>query len=270
MVATNSVAERTSNVSAGTSVFAMIVLEKPLSKVYPEIDIVTTPTGKPVAMVHSNNCTSDIDAWVAIFHEFTTLLDVEISQSELYGLLYKRALQGDSDGGGLLAYNYLSGEHITHFEEGRPMFVRSPKSHFTLANFIRTHLFASLGALKIGLEILFEKEQVEIDQILGHGGFFKTEEVGQRILAAAMNVPVSLMDTAGEGGPWGISLLANYMLYREKSEALETYLANRVFSREESTTIVPEQKDIDGFTVFMDRYKKGLAIEKTAVESLRE
>ena len=270
MVATNSVAERTSNVSAGTSIFAMIVLEKPLSKVYPEIDIVTTPTGKPVAMVHSNNCTSDIDAWVGLFHEFSTLLDVEIGQSELYGLLYKLALQGDSDGGGLLAYNYLSGEHITHFEEGRPMFVRSPKSHFTLANFIRTHLFASLGALKIGLEILFEKEQVEIDQILGHGGFFKTEEVGQRILAAAMNVPVSLMDTAGEGGPWGISLLANYMLYREKNEALETYLANRVFSREESTTIVPEQKDIDGFTVFMDRYKKGLAIEKTAVELLRE
>ncbi|MCA9872350.1 MAG: hypothetical protein KC441_01815, partial [Anaerolineales bacterium] len=176
MVATNSVAERTGNVSAGTSVFAMIVLEKALSQVYPEIDMVTTPTGKPVAMVHSNNCTSDINAWVDLFRQFTDALGVEVSQSQLFELLYQQALVGDADGGGLMAYNYLSGEHITHLEEGRPLFIRTPESHFTLANFIRTHLFSSLGALKIGMDILFENEQVEIDQILGHGGFFKTKD----------------------------------------------------------------------------------------------
>ncbi|HEY3473197.1 MAG TPA: FGGY-family carbohydrate kinase, partial [Anaerolineales bacterium] len=206
MVATNSVAERTGNVSAGTSVFAMIVLEKALSKLYPEIDMVTTPTGKPVAMVHSNNCTSDLNAWVDLFQEFMQALGVETSESKLYETLYQKALTGDADGGGLLAYNYVSGEHITHLEEGRPLFVRTPESHFTLANFMRTHLFSSLGALKIGMDILFEQEQVKIDQLLGHGGFFKTKEVGQRIMAAAMNVPVSVMETAGEGGAWGIAL----------------------------------------------------------------
>src|SRR5262245_32766388 len=186
MVATNSVAERTGNVSAGTSVFAMIVLEKELSKLYPEIDMVTTPTGKPVAMVHSNNCTTDLNAWVELFQEFTKALGVEMSESKLFETLYQQALRGDSDGGGLLAYNYFSGEHITHLEEGRPLFVRTPESRFTLANFMRVHLFSSLGALKIGLEI-FEKEQVKIDRVLGHGGFFKTKEVGQKIMAAAMN-----------------------------------------------------------------------------------
>jgi len=203
MVATNSVAARTGNVSAGTSVFAMIVLEKALSKVYPEIDMVTTPTGKPVAMVHSNNCTSDLNAWVNIFSEFTQLLGLELEPSELFELLYKQALKGDPDGGGLLVYNYLSGEHITHLDEGRPLFVRTPESRFTLSNFMRVHLFSALGALKIGLEILFGQEQVKVDQVLGHGGFFKTEEVGQKMMAAAMNVPVSVMETAGEGGAWG-------------------------------------------------------------------
>ncbi|MBE2223545.1 MAG: FGGY-family carbohydrate kinase, partial [Anaerolineae bacterium] len=197
MVATNSVAVRTGNVSAGTSVFAMIVLEKALSKLYPEIDMVTTPAGKPVAMVHSNNCTSDLNAWVGLFREFTEALGVEIDQSKLFEMLYQKALAGDADGGGLLAYNYLSGEHITHLEEGRPLFVRTPESKFTLANFMRVHLFSSLGALKIGLDILFEQEQVEIDQILGHGGFFKTPVVGQKMMATAMNVPVSVMETAG-------------------------------------------------------------------------
>jgi len=200
MVATNSVAVRTGNVSAGTSVFAMIVLEKALSKLYPEIDMVTTPTGKPVAMVHSNNCTSDLNAWVDIFQEFTQVLGVDVGESQLYEMLYKQGLSGDADAGGLLAFNYVSGEHITHLEEGRPLFVRTPESRFTLANFIRTHLFSSLGALKIGMDILFEQEKVKLDQLLGHGGFFKTEEVGQRMMAAAMNVPVSVMETAGEGG----------------------------------------------------------------------
>jgi sugar (pentulose or hexulose) kinase len=269
MVATNSVAERTGNVSAGTSVFAMIVLEKALSKLYPEIDMVTTPTGKPVAMVHSNNCTSDLNAWVDLFQEFTNALGVEISESRLYEMLYKKALTGDADGGGLLAYSYLSGEHITHLEEGRPLFVRTPESRFTLSNFMRVNLFSSLGALKIGLDILFEQEKVQIDQILGHGGFFKTKEVGQRIMAAAMNVPVSVMETASEGGAWGIALLASYMLHQAPNEPLEAYLSDKVFAGQNGSMIAPDPKDVDGFAVFMERYKRGLVIERAAVDGLR-
>jgi sugar (pentulose or hexulose) kinase len=269
MVATNSVAVRTGNVSAGTSVFAMIVLEKALSKLYPEIDMVTTPTGKPVAMVHSNNCTSDLNAWVDVFQEFTRLLGVDISESKLYETLYQKALAGDADGGGLLAYNYVSGEHITHLEEGRPLFVRTPESRFTLANFMRVHLFSSLGALKIGMDILFEQEKVKLDQLLGHGGFFKTKEVGQKIMAAAMNVPVSVMETAGEGGAWGIALLASYMLNKSENEPLDTYLSDKVFAGENGTTIAPDSKDVDGFVTFMERYKKGLVIERVAVDGLR-
>ena len=268
MVATNSVAVRTGNVSAGTSVFAMIVLEKELSKLYPEIDMVTTPTGKPVAMVHSNNCTSDLNAWVDVFQEFTQVLGVNISESQLYELLYQKALAGDADAGGLLAYNYVSGEHITHMEEGRPLFVRTPESHFTLANFIRANLFSSLGALKIGMDILFEQEKVMLDQLLGHGGFFKTKEVGQKMMAAAMNVPVSVMETAGEGGAWGIALLTAYMLNKQ-NEPLEAYLSDKVFAGGDAITIAPDQKDVDGFAAFMDRYKKGLGIERAAVDGLR-
>ncbi len=268
MVATNSVAERTGNVSAGTSVFAMIVLEKPLSKVYPEIDMVTTPTGKPVAMVHSNNCTSDINAWVELFQEFANAIGMEINQSKLFEMLYQKALTGDADGGGLLAYNYFSGEPITHLEEGRPLFVRTPESHFTLSNFMRAHLFSALGTLKIGLDILFEQEQVKIDRIFGHGGFFKTKEVGQRFMAAAMNVPVSVMETAGEGGAWGIALLASYMIHKGMHETLEAYLSNSVFAMEKGSTATPDQRDVDGFTAFMERYKKGLVIEKAAVNAL--
>ncbi|HEX2992962.1 MAG TPA: FGGY-family carbohydrate kinase [Anaerolineales bacterium] len=269
MVATNSVAERTGNVSAGTSVFAMIVLEKDLSKLYPEIDMVTTPTGKPVAMVHSNNCTSDLNAWVDLFQEFTRVLGVDIPESQLYETLFKQGLLGDADGGGLLAYNYVSGEHITHLEEGRPLFVRTPESRFNLSNFMRVHLFSALGALKIGLDILFEQEQVKIDQILGHGGFFKTKDVGQKIMAAALNVPVSVMETAGEGGAWGIALLASYMLRKSENEPLEAYLASRVFAGESGTTIAPDPADVDGFTAFMERYKRGLPIERAAVDGLR-
>lgn len=269
MVATNSVASRTGNVSAGTSVFAMIVLEEALSKLYPEIDMVTTPTGKPVAMVHSNNCTSDLNAWVDIFQEFTQTLGMDVSESTLYEALYRKALTGDADGGGLLAYNYVSGEHITHLEEGRPLFVRTPESRFNLSNFMRVHLFSSLGALKIGMNILFEQEKVKLDQLLGHGGFFKTKEVGQRIMAAAMNVPVSVMETAGEGGAWGIALLASYMMHKSANEPLEVYLSERVFAGQNSITLAPDKKDVDGFTAFMERYKKGLVIERTAVEGLR-
>jgi sugar (pentulose or hexulose) kinase len=269
MVATNSIAERTGNVSAGTSVFAMIVLEKALSKLYPEIDMVTTPAGKPVAMVHSNNCTSDLNAWVDLFQEFTQALGVEISQSRLFEMLYQQGLTGDADGGGLLAYNYVSGEHITHLEEGRPLFVRTPESRFTLSNFMRVHLFSALGALKIGLDILFEQEQVKIDQVLGHGGFFKTKEVGQKIMAAAMNVPVSVMATAGEGGAWGMAILAAYLLHKTERERLETYLSDQVFAGEQGMTIAPDPADVEGFAEFMERYKKGLVIERAAVDGLR-
>jgi sugar (pentulose or hexulose) kinase len=270
MVATNSVAERTGNVSAGTSVFAMIVLEKALSKLYPEIDMVTTPTGKPVAMVHSNNCTSDLNAWVDLFAEFTNALGVEISESKLYEMLYQKALTGDADGGGLLAYSYLSGEHITQLAEGRPLFVRTPESRFTLSNFMRVNLFSALGALKIGMDILFEQEKVKIYQLLGHGGFFKTEGVGQKVMAAAMNVPVSVMETAGEGGAWGIALLASYMLNKAENEPLEAYLSSKVFAGQQGSTLAPDQADVDGFTTFMERYKKGLVIERTAVDALRQ
>jgi sugar (pentulose or hexulose) kinase len=269
MVATNSVAERTGNVSAGTSVFAMIVLEKKLSKLHPEIDMVTTPSGKPVAMAHSNTCTSDLDAWIGLFREFVDALGVEISQSKLFEMLYKKALTSDADGGGLLAYNYFSGEPITQLEEGRPLFVRMPDSRFSLSNFMRTHLFSALGTLKIGLDILFEQEQVKIDRVLGHGGFFKTEEVGQKMMAAAVNVPVSVMETAGEGGAWGIALLASYMLHQEEKEPLETYLSNKVFAADNSITIAPDQRDVQGFATFMERYKKGLSIERTAVDTLK-
>ncbi|MCS6835423.1 MAG: FGGY-family carbohydrate kinase [Anaerolineae bacterium] len=268
MVATNSVAVRTGNVSAGTSVFAMIVLEKPLAQLHAEIDLVTTPSGAAVAMVHSNNCTSDLNAWVDVFAEFTRALGLDVPQGRLYELLYRQALLGDADGGGLLAYNYLSGEHITHFEEGCPLFVRRPDSRFTLANFMRVHLFSALGALKIGLDILFEQEQVRIDRIFGHGGFFKTPEVGQRIMAAAMNVPVAVTESAGEGGAWGIALLAAYMLRKTTGETLEDYLAQRVFLGKQGTTIAPDPQDVAGFMNFMARYQRGLSIERAAVDVL--
>jgi sugar (pentulose or hexulose) kinase len=269
MVATNSVAERTGNVSAGTSVFAMIVLEKDLSKLHPEIDMVTTPSGKPVAMAHTNTCTSDLDAWIGLFREFVDALGVEISQSTLFETLYKKALTGDADAGGLLAYNYFAGEPITHVEEGRPLLVRTPESRFSLSNFMRVHLFSALGTLKLGMDILFEQEQVRLDKLLGHGGFFKTAEVGQKMMAAAMNVPVSVMETAGEGGAWGIALLASYLLRKKENEPLEAYLSNKVFLGDKSTTIAPDPGDVAGFTAFMERYKEGIAIEKAAVDALK-
>jgi sugar (pentulose or hexulose) kinase len=270
MVATNSIAPRTGNVSAGTSVFALIVLEKPLSKVYPEIDIVTTPVGKPVAMVHSNIGTSDLNAWIGLLGEFSGALGVEISQSALFEMLYRRALSedGDADCGGLLAYNYLSGEHITHMEEGRPLFVRTPESRFTLSNFMRVHLFSALGALKIGMDLLVEQEGVELDSLLGHGGLFKTAEAGQKVMAAAIGVPVSVMETAGEGGAWGSALLAAYMVGRAADEPLEAFLSNRVFAGENVVTIAPDKRYAAGFALFMERYKRGLEIERTAVECL--
>lgn len=268
MAATNSVAQRTGNVSAGTSVFAMIVLEKELSKVYPEIDLVTTPSGNLVAMVHCQNCTSDLNAWVGLFKEFAETFGVEVDMNKLFGTLYNKALEGDADCGGLLAYNYFSGEHITDFVEGRPLFVRSANDNFNLANFMRVHLFTALGALKVGLDILLKGEAVKVDQILGHGGLFKTKGVGQKILAAAMNAPVSVMETAGEGGAWGIALLASYMLNKAEGETLDDYLKEKVFVGQKSECMEPDAADVAGFETFIERYKKGLAIERAAVDNL--
>ncbi len=269
MVATNSVAPRTGNVSAGTSVFAMIVLEKAMSKVHPEIDMVTTPTGKPVAMVHCNNCTSDLNAWVKLFGEFAEAMGLKADAGQLYGTLYRKALEADADCGDLLAYNYFSGEHITGFEEGRPLFARTPESRFTLANFMRAHLYSALASLKIGLNILLDEEHVQVDQILGHGGLFKTKGVGQRIMAAAMNVPVAVMETAGEGGAWGIALLAGYMADRRDGETLEAYLADRIFAGKLGECVAPEQADVDSFNAFIARYTAGLPIERAAVECMK-
>ena len=269
MAATNSVRVRTGNVSAGTSVFAMIVLEKNLSKVYPEIDMVTTPSGHPVAMVHCQNCTSDLNAWVNLFREFAQTFGMEISTNDLFGKLYNKALEGDADCGGLLAYNYFSGEHVTGFNEGRPVFTRTPDAKFNLANFMRVNLFTSLGALKVGLDILMKEEHVQVDQILGHGGLFKTKGVGQKILAGAIDAPVSVMETAGEGGAWGIALLASYMINKEENETLEDYLDAKVFAGNAGTKMDPDPADVAGFEVFTERYKKGLPIERAAVESLK-
>jgi sugar (pentulose or hexulose) kinase len=268
MTATNSVAVKTGNVSAGTSVFAMVVLEKELSKVYHEIDLVTTPYGDLVAMVHCNNCTSDLNAWVSIFGEFADAIGIKLNSNELFGTLYRKALQGDADAGGLLAFNYLSGEHITGFSKGCPLFVRTPDSHFTLANFMRVNLMTSLAVLKTGLDILTEQEKVQIQEMYAHGGLFKTAGVGQRIMAAAMNAPVSVMKTAGEGGPWGMAVLASYMLHKGPEESLSSFLATRVFADNTGTKLDPIPEDVEGYQAFMKRYQRGLAIERAAVDSL--
>lgn len=268
MVATNSVAVRTGNVSAGTSVFAMAVLEKDLTKPYEEIDLVTTPAGDLVAMVHCNNCTSDLNAWVNLFREFAESMGMTADMNQIFGTLYNKALEGDSDCGGLLAYNYFSGEHITGFNEGRPLFVRKPDSKFNLANFMRVHLYTSLGALKTGMNILLKKEHVALDRMMGHGGLFKTKGVGQRILAGAIDTPVYVMETAGEGGAWGIALLADYLIKKEDKESLTDYLENKVFRDAKGTGMDPVAEDVEGYEKFMETYAKGLAIEKAAVENL--
>ncbi|WP_411801304.1 xylulokinase [Bacillus licheniformis] len=268
MVATNSVRKRTGNISVGTSVFAMIVLEKELSKVYPEIDLVTTPNGSPVGMVHANNCSSDINAWLGLFREFFEAMGQKIETNKLFEVMLNKALEADSDGGGLLSYGYFSGENITGLEKGRPLFVRSPESRFNLANFMRTHLFTAFAALKIGMDILTKEEKIEIDSILAHGGLFKTPLVGQKIVAAAMNTPVSVMETAGEGGAWGMAILASYMMNKGQEESLEDFLDKKVFEEDAGQEIYPDQLDVEGFEAFIERYKKGLMIEQAAVDHL--
>lgn len=265
MVATNSVAVRTGNVSAGTSIFAMIVLEKAMEKVHEEIDMVTTPDGMPVAMVHCNNCTSDLNAWVNLFGECAESFGVKVDKNELYGVLYRKALEGAADCGGVTAYNYFSGEPITGLDAGRPMVVRTPDADFSLANFMRSHLYSAVATLKIGMDILLKEEHVAVDSLMGHGGFFKTPVVGQRVMAAGMNAPITVMDTASEGGAWGIAILAAFMKEKKDGETLSSYLNDKIFAGQTGTTLKPEPKDVKGFEAFLEEYKKLLPAEKAAV-----
>ena len=266
MVATNSVAQRTGNISAGTSIFSMIVLEKQLSRVYEEIDMVTTPTGKPFAIVHCNNCCTDLYYWVKLFIEFSSLSGNNLTKGEIYDLLYNEALKGDSDCGKIVSINYFSGEPVTGFLQGRPMVLRSENSNFNLANFMRTHIYSAVATLKIGMEIL-EEENVDIDKLMGHGGLFKTKYVGQKLMAGAMKTPVSVLSTAGEGGAWGIAVLASYAK-NNFGLPLEEFLDKKVFSKYEISTVEPDINDVNGFEKYITLYKKSLAVEKSAVENI--
>ena len=268
MTATNSVRVRTGNVSAGTSVFAMVVLEKPLSRVYPEIDMVTTPDGLPVAMVHVNTCTSDLDAWVKLFSQLLEAAGTPVEKSQLYELLYRKALEGDPDCGGLLSYNCYSGEPVAGLEEGRPLFTRMPSQPLTLGNFMRTQLNAAMATLSMGMDLLW-KEGVTVDKLYGHGGLFKTKGVGQRLMAGALGVPMAVMETAGEGGPWGMALLAAYRKNRNPGESLPDYLENRVFAGATGDCVEPREEDVAGFQAYIQRYRAGLNLEKAASEALR-
>ncbi len=265
MVATNSVAVETGNISAGTSVFAMVVLKKEMKKLHKEIDMVTTPTGDPVAMVHCNNCTSEINAWVKIFDEFAKLMGTEFDRGAMFEKLYSVALDGEADCGGLVSYNYLSGEPVTGFIKGSPLFMRSAEDKFTLPNFMRMNLYSALAALKVGLDILIKEEGVSVKKMFGHGGYFKTPKAGQTIASAACNSPVCVMETAGEGGAWGIAVLALYMA-QKNGETLSDYLNNKIFASAKSVEIMADKKDVDGFDKFMEKYVKGLAVEKAATE----
>lgn len=268
MAATNSVGIRTGNVSAGTSIFAMVVMERELTKVYPQIDMVTTPDGSPVAMVHCNNCTSDLNAWILLLEECLKLFGTKVDKNTLYTTLFQSALGGDADCGGLLSYNYLSGEPVTDLNEGRPLFVRMPDGKMNLANFMRTHLYSALGALKAGLDILLKEEQVPVERLMGHGGFFKTPVVGQRMLAAAVNAPIAVMETAGEGGAWGIALLAAYRK-EGQGKTLQQYLEDVIFNGNQGSVLEPAPEDVAGFDIFMERYLAGLPSERAAAECLK-
>lgn len=267
MVATNSVAPRTGNVSAGTSIFAMVVLEKALSKVYPEIDMVTTPVGDPVAMVHCNNCTSDLNAWVSVLGQAAALCGSKTDTGTLFTRLFQLSLEGAPDCGGVVPINYYSGEGVTHFDAGRPLLLRGPDSDFSLANLMRAHIYSAMATLKIGLDIL-NTEHVALDKLLGHGGLFKTPGVAQRYLAAAAGAPVTVMETAGEGGPYGMALLAAYALKKAQGEALADYLQNKVFDTAPGSTLAASTAELEGFAAFMVRYKNALEAERAAVKHL--
>ncbi len=268
MVATDSVKVRTGNISAGTSVFGMVVLENDLKAVHPEIDLVTTPSGELVGMVHCNNCTSDLNAWVNCFKGCLSAYGVEVSMPKLYDTFYFEAVKGSADCGNVLTYNYVSGENITGMEIGRPLVVRTPESKFDFPNFAKAILYSTLSVLKIGLDIMLVDEGVKLDSITGHGGLYKTPEVGQQITANAINAPVTVMETAGEGGAWGIAVLADYMINKADGEALDAYLENKVFAGSKGTTLAPQPEQVEGFNVFIERYKKGLAIERAAIDNM--
>lgn len=269
MVATNAVAVRTGNVSAGTSIFSMVVLEKPLKKVHEELDLVTTPDGYAVAMVHCNNCTSDLNAWVNLFKQFADKFGMKIDMNDLYGELYREALEADADCGGLLSYNLFAGEPVVGLNEGRPMFVRTPDAKFSLANFMRSNLYGALATLKVGNDILSKEEEVAIDRLMGHGGLFKTPVVGQRMLAAALNAPVTVMETASEGGPWGMAVLAAYMVEKGENETLSEYLDNKIFAGQKGQTIEPVAEDVKGFDKYIESFKQTLGAQNEAVRGLK-
>ncbi len=268
MAATNSVAPRTGNVSAGTSIFAMAVLERELSCVHRSIDMVTTPSGLPVAMVHCNTCTSDLDAWVKVFGQLLEAAGTKLTKPQLYDLLYFQALEGEPDCGGVISYNCYSGEPVTGLEDGRPLAVRNPDSRLTLPNFMRAQLYAAMATLQIGMDILFTEEQVSLERLYGHGGLFKTKGVGQRLMAGALNVPVAVMETAGEGGPWGMALLAMFRKNRMTGETLESYLAEKVFQNAAGDCVAPLPEDAAGFRRYIARYKAGLEVERAAAKAL--
>ncbi|TDQ56798.1 sugar (pentulose or hexulose) kinase [Mesocricetibacter intestinalis] len=267
MVATNCVREKTGNISAGTSAFAMIVLEKALSQVYSELDMVTTPTGKPVAMAHSQNCTTDINAWVGLLGETLQTFGVKVCTEELYETLFLHALQGDADGGGLLAYGFHSGEHNVGLAQGCPLFLHPTNADFNLANFIRVHLYTAFGAMKLGMDILIEREKVEITRILGHGGIFKTENVAQKVLSSALNIPLATMNTASNGGAWGIALLASFLHKRNEGYSLEDYLDQCIFNNVKMTLSTPDQSMAEGYRQFIRRYKRGIPVVQAAVDA---
>jgi sugar (pentulose or hexulose) kinase len=266
MVATNSVAPRTGNVSAGTSIFAMVVLEQALSRVHHQLDLVTTPAGDLVAMVHCNNGASELNAWAGLFAEFAAATGADIDTGTVFQTLFRAALDGAPDGGGLLAFNYLSGEPITGLDEGRPMFLRSPDSTFDLATFMRTQLYAALATLRIGMDVLQKDENVSLDTMFAHGGLFTTKGVAQRFLAAAINTPVAVGDTAAEGGAWGIAVLAAYLTRRTPGQSLADYLTTRVFAGADLDEIKPDQGDVAGFDAFLQRYIQALPVQQAAVD----
>ena len=268
MVATNAVAVRTGNVSAGTSVFAMIVLEKALSRVYPEIDMVTTPTGKPVAMVHCNNCTSDINAWAGMLRGFAEAAGLAVSMGDIYTAMFTSALAGDADCGGVINVPLFSGEPVVGLDEGRPMMIRTPDANLTFANFSRSLVAGAMSSLKLGMDIL-AKENVQVDSLLGHGGYFKTPIAGQKILAGSLNTPVSVMETAGEGGPWGMALLAAYRVHKAEGQTLESYLNEKVFASAKSVTVTPDEADVKGIDAYTEKFTASLGAEKAAIAGIQ-
>lgn len=269
MVATNSIKPGTGHISAGTSVFSMLVLDKKLSRVYSQIDQVVTPEGRPVAMVHCNNCSSEVDAWIRLFGEAAGALGAVFNKDQLYETLYTKALEGDPDAGGLYICNYHSGEHTAGMEEGRPLMVRSAENPLNLANFMKGQLYSALATMSMGMEILLEKEQVQVKEIVGHGGLFKTEKTGQTIVANALGIPVRKMNTAGEGGAWGMALLASYMLFRKENMQVSEYLDTYIFGKDNGSVIFPDKENREGFLRFLARYKECMEIEKSAVKYFR-